>query len=340
MKKHPWYRTDVPLSYNAIINMIVGARGLGKTYGFEKHHIRRALEHGEEFIYLRRYVEELKTAKDTFFNAVGNEFPEWDFRVNGMVAEAAHEYTRDQKKRPWKKIGYFVSLSTAQRMKSVSFAQVHWILFDEFIIEKGLTRYLPNEVTALLNFYSTVDRNQDRVRVFMLANSVSIMNPYFIEWDIQPDQMSELETRRNGFLLIHFPDSADFKQSVSNTRFGRFIAGSEYEAYAVGNQFSDGTAEMVEVKPPHARHVFNIETRSGKFSVWNDFVDGEWYAQQKLPKGSHTLYTNDPARMGEGKVLVSYAEQPLSTLRTAFKQGRVLFDKPQTRNSFIEIFKR
>lgn len=337
---HPWYDTGRILSYNCVYNFLVGARGLGKTYGFQKYVIKRALNTDEQFIYLRRFKDETKTAKATFFGAVGKEFPDWDFRLVGWEAQAAHMSTRDEKKREWKTIGFFASLTTAQQMKGVSFAKVYTILFDEFIIEKGLTRYLENEATAFNNFYSTVDRNQDRVRVFFLANSVSIMNPYFLEYEIRPDQMGELTTMMDNFILVHFPESTNFKESVSKTRFGRFIAGTDYAKYAVDSSFADANSELVAKKPSRAEAKFNLETKHGRFSVWYDRRTQTYYMQEKLINDGSKLYTLVPESMNENKILLTFTDKLLAYLRTAFRHGNVVFDKPKTRNAMIDVFKR
>lgn len=48
------------LSYNALFNFIIGARGVGKSYGAKKLAIQNFLKKGKQFVYVRRYKEELK----------------------------------------------------------------------------------------------------------------------------------------------------------------------------------------------------------------------------------------------------------------------------------------
>src|SRR3954471_4581510 len=107
----------------------------------------------------------------TFFADIEAMFPDHDFRVMGYEAHMSPVKDRDQKKREWQVIGYFIALSTAQSVKSTAFPKVTKIIFDEFIAEKGATQYLTDEVTRLLNFYMTVDRGQDKTVVFMLSNA-------------------------------------------------------------------------------------------------------------------------------------------------------------------------
>lgn len=343
-KLHPYYDTSRVLSYNCVYNFLVGARGLGKTYGFLKHFIKRALKTGEQFIYLRRFKDETKMARATIFGAVSKEFPDWEFKVGGdrgweMLASRIAD--RDKgKEREWVKLGYVATLSTQQQMKGANFALVHTIIFDEFIIEKGLTRYLDNEAAAFNNFYSTVDRNSDRVKVYFLANSVSIMNPYFLEYEIRPDELPELSTKYDGFLLVHLPESEKFKESVSQTRFGRFIAGTEFGKYAVENKFADAHDGLIAKKPSDAQPKFNVETKHGKFSVWYRRRDQTYYMQEKLIGGAGKLYTLVPENMNEDRILLDFNNKMLGMLRTAFRHGMVVFDKPKTRNAMIDVFKR
>lgn len=328
-------------SYNAFYNMAVGGRGIGKTYGRKRKALRDAVKKGHQFIYLRRYKEELQLAKETFFTDVQHEFPDWDFRTNGRSALAAPASTRDEKKRKWFTIGFFVSLSTAQSYKSVDFSLVKTIIYDEFILEKSATHYLPNEAILFNNFYSTVDRYKGRCKVYFLANSVAINNPYFIYYKIDPkecDKNGILKVDNNGFMVVHFIDSEDFESEVYETDFGRFIQGTEYADYAVGNQFADNHDALLKSKTYRAMYVFTLETKAGTFSVWYDVNTNEYHAQEKRPKADEKLFTLVAERMGEGKILLQQNDKLMSNLRTAFRQARVVFDRASTRNAFLEIF--
>lgn len=334
-----YYSFDRVFSYNAGYNFIVGARGLGKTYGAKQHVIRNAIRKGEQFIYLRRYKSEIKGAH-TFFADIQHEFPEWDLRVNGSFAEMAPVESRNEKKRKWRTIGYFVALSNAQAQKSVAYPLVTTILFDEFIIEKGMLHYLPNEAKALNDFYLTVDRWKDKTRVLFLANSLTITNPYFLEYDIMPerDGNDQIIVKKNGFLVAHFPDSAAFSKGVFKTRFGQFIEESDYANYAVGNEFADNHDHMLGSKGPRATYHMTIEGAKGIYSVWVDWHQNNYFIQEKRPK-QEVICTLLPSKMSEGKRLLLRSDKRLQYLRAAFSQGRIWFDTPRSRNAFIDIFK-
>lgn len=339
--KLAYYNYMKLMSFNAILNFLVGGRGLGKTYGAKKMAIKNAITKGEEFIYLRRYREELATAKETFFADILGEFPEYDFRTHGKYAQYSHIKFRDEKKRTWHTMGYFIALSTAQSQKSVSFPKVYKIIYDEFIIEKGLIQYLPNEAVAFINFYSTVDRDNDRVRVFFLANSVSIENPYFIHYKIEPKAGEEWVRKFNNYVLVHMPDSKEFQEGKNKTRFGQFILESDpdYADYATGNMFADNNDNLLKYKDQEARYQYSLETKTGKFSIWMDWENRQWFIQEKLPQ-QELVFTICPEKMVDGKKLLFNNDRQIQMLRSAFKSGRVLFDKPRSRNAFIDIFSK
>ena len=341
LDKSLFYDYGPVLSHNAVFNFIVGGRGIGKSYGAKVKAVKKFLDKGEQFILLRRYKEELSLARKTFFSDIAQEFPGIEFRANGNTAEICRNPSAPKKERVWEVCGHFVALSQAQQAKSVSYHLVTLIIFDEFIIEKGAVQYLNNEFRVMMDFFSTVDRWQDKTRVVFLANAVSIANPYFLELDIHPNG-DEFMRRNNGFVVCHFPMDSEFGDAVKKTKFGQFIAGTEYEQYSIHNQFKDNTGSMIQPKSSRHKYMFTLETDGGIFSCWRMWTMETgvlWHVQSKLPR-EQVILTTVPGTMTDEKRLVSYSDSVLSELRTAFRQGRTTFDRPQTRNSFIHIFNR
>lgn len=338
----PYYSYDRVLSYNAPYTFVVGGRGLGKTYGAQKMAVRNYLRKGEMFIYLRRYRDELKAARSTFFAAFAHEFPGHVFRMEGNAAQVAEAPEGDEKPK-WETMGYLLCLSTAQQQKSVAFPQVTLIVYDEFIIEKGLQHYIPGELDAFNNFYNTVDRYKDKTRVLFLANSVMITNPYFMGLGIKVPEDGDMVRLHDGFVVCHFPDAAAFAAKVYETRFGKFIRGTEYADYAVGNVFRDNNDSLIDPKGSDARYLYTVEmgeeTAPVTLSFWRN-GDNQWFVQQKRPKGDENMFTLFPSRMAGDRMLFLSNDRPLQLLRGAFRQGRMFFDEPRSRNAFLEVFKK
>lgn len=329
MSDLPYYSFDRLLSYGGTINMAVGARGLGKTYGAKRLVIRNAVRKGEEFVYVRRFKTELKHVS-TFFNDIAAEFPDYEFRVVGRTASYRRRGDEDA---AWTTVGYFIALSSAATLKSVSYPKVTTMIFDEFIIETGNRRYLPGEVDTFLDLYSTIDRNQDRVRVLMLSNAVRSVNPYFVEWRLRPGK--SFQRRGCGYVVCEIIDNESFADRVSETKFGRFIrtASPEYAKYAIDNEFADDTPALLGRKPPHARCAGIVRTRAGVFSVW--IADRDYWVQKRLPKDAPRFAY--AVRPDDGETLLERSSPFSQVLRMAFKVGRMRFDCVESRENFWSV---
>ncbi len=326
------------LSYNAVYNFILGARGKGKTYAVKKYVIRKAIKTGEQFVALRRFKTEL-IGKGTFFADIAHEFPGVSFRVNGSEAQLCRTGDPEAKTAKWETIGYFIALSKGQTYKSMSFDKVTSILFDEFLIDKGTMHYLPDEAKAFNDFYSTVDRYKDKTKVFFLANSVSITNPYFLEYNIIPENGDQWLRAYKGFICVHLIDDKKFNSEVYTTKFGAFIAGTEYAAYAVDSEFSDNHGAMIDDKTPIAVYHFTLHTKNGVVSVWLDHKSRYWYVQDERPK-VEKYWVLDPSKMQEGRYLVTRQDKTLAILRAAYGQGMMKFSSPKARNAILPIMNR
>lgn len=329
-----FYDLGPVLSHNCLLNFIAGARGIGKTFDAKRKGINRWIKKRTQFIYLRRFEEELKSI-DQFFADIQHLYPDWDLRVNGRKFEIAPSNTRDDKKREWAVIGFAVALSTAQNRKSISYHDVTWVIFDEFILEKSAQHYLPNEAEILINFFNTVDRYQEKTTFVCLANAVTIDNPYNVYLKVLPDK--EFVKDPDGFWLFHFPESKEFIDSISQTRYGQFIKGTAYYDYAVSNQFADNHLHLVEEKGSNALHYFNLETKAGTMSIWQDVAAGKFYALSRIPQGQLML-TMMPEKMTEEKTLVFPNDDLIINLMSAFRTKRMYFDTPATRNMFLDLF--
>lgn len=337
----PYYSFDKISSYNAVYNFVCGARGLGKTFGAKKRVINKFLRKGEEFILLRRFKTELPAIKG-FFADIAHEWPQHQFRIEKNEFQVCREPKTKAKENKWERMGYFFALTQAQSLKGFSFHATRTIIFDEFIIEKGHNTYLPGETTVMTNFYSTVDRYKDRVKVFFLANSVSIENPYFITYKIRPDEVGELLVSKFNseglpFVAAHFPDAADFSKEVYKTRFGQFIEGTDYADYALKNEFGDNHKTMINRKPSNCEYAYTLETRDGTFSVWFHRKTGNYYLLERRP-GNECMFTLIPSRVDEDKRLLVKNDDLLRTLRSAFKNGMMYFDQPHTREAMLNVF--
>ena len=136
-----YYNFDKVFSYNALINLVVGGRGIGKSFNSKLAVIKRFLKTGEQFVYVRRYKTELDSAVPTFFQSIQAKgyFEDHVFKVR--KSKMLTEFYCDGEI-----CGYAIALSTSNVLKSAEFPNVKTIIFDEYPIEDTRHKhYLKNE---------------------------------------------------------------------------------------------------------------------------------------------------------------------------------------------------
>ena len=87
MDKSIYYSPERIISYNALLNLIIGERGVGKTYGFKTYAVKRFLNKGKQFAYIRRYDTDLEASvgssnDNKFFEQIKKEFPNSTFKIS------------------------------------------------------------------------------------------------------------------------------------------------------------------------------------------------------------------------------------------------------------------
>lgn len=321
-----WYDIRKTISYNCLFNFIIGNRGGGKTYGFKHYAIRDFLRSGNEFVYVRRYKEELKDIKN-FFDDVSKEFPEHTFNVKG-----SNFFIDD------KKAGYAIVLSTAKIKKSVSYPNVNKICFDEFILDKGVYHYLPDEVVNFLELYETIARMRD-VRVFFLSNALTQTNPYFLYFDISLPYQSTI--KRDGEILIQLVEDADYIEAKSNTRFGKMIKGTSYGNYAIENTFLRDTPVFIEKRSQKSNYFFTFVYAGTDIGVWIDYNEGLIYVSNVVDKMCKAVYVVKTEDHRPNTLLLKSKNQShlIKTFVENYKMGNVRYEDINLKNITTQIIK-
>ena len=149
-----WYRIEDVAHKLRAINVIIGGRGIGKTYSALDYVMKLQVP----FIYMRNTDVQIKECVTAF----GNPFKRWNTDHGRNVyfkSEKSHsliyEETEEAVTLP---IGYAVPLSTFENLRGVDLSDVKIVLFDEFIERRRLSF---NQFESFQNFYETVNRNRE-----------------------------------------------------------------------------------------------------------------------------------------------------------------------------------
>ena len=332
-----YYDITKTLSYNCLFNFVVGMRGVGKTYSFKKWAIRDFLKTGAEFIYVRRYKTELR-GKDgkfieKFFDDMTMEFPDVKFKVKGLEFYINDTYA-----------GQAIPLSTAKALKSVPFPNVNKICFDEFILDKGAYHYLPDEVTNFLELYSTIARQRDNVRAVFLSNALTVSNPYFTYFRLALPHGKKTIVRRSDEILLEVVKDVEFTETAQKTRFGSIIAGTEYGAYNMENEFFRDNRCFVAKKTPGSEYYFTLRYNAVNYGIWVDYKEGVLTVSLDTDPSNQMIYvlTNDDHEPN-ALLMTGRRSVMLTTLANMYAVGAVRFETVSIKNAFtgaIQLIRR
>ena len=313
------------LSYNCLFNFIVGARGVGKTYGAKRFVIKKFLQNQEQFVYVRRYKDELKKMK-RFFDDIEREFHTTEFKVSQPNFIINDEVA-----------GTYMPLSTAKIEKSTPFPRVKTIIFDEFILDKGTHHYLPDEVTNFLELYSTVARDRD-VRVLFLSNALTQTNPYFLYFDVHLPYGKNIYAKND--ILIEMVVDEEYKQHMEQTLFGKMIAGTEYGNYNMGNEFLRDDSTFIEKKPDTVVYSFTMKYKDTYYGVWVDRMTGYLYVSYDVDSSNNYCYAVTQSDHQPNIVLLKGHISPLfDRFLLYYKRGYARFEDMNIKNLCQEILK-
>ena len=286
-------------SHQGLFNFVLSNRGGGKTFGAKLIAIKDFIKTknktgiGEQFVYVRRYDSEFDTKEQFFDDIVANGyFEEYEFIVKGYKGYIREKVEEDEEPNDWEIICFFIPLSVSQRYKSTPFPNVSKIFFDEFIIDKGNIRYVKNEVVVFLELFETIDRKRDKTIAFFLANTVSLVNPYFSYFSLYPNPNKRFTKTKDGLIVIEMFTDEEFIQEKLKTRFGRLIQGTEYGNYAINNQSLRDNTYFIQKRPSEQMRFMCSYIIEGKeIGVWECDALSLFYVDDKVDRSSKYRYS-------------------------------------------------
>ena len=317
------------------IYMCTTNRTGGKTTYFSRLCVNRFLDKGEKFCLIYRYNYELDDVADKFFKDIkGLFFPDKTMtakkRAKGIFQEL---FIND------KSCGYAIALNSSDSIKKYShlFSDIARMLFDEFQSESN--HYCTDEITKFLSVHTSIARGQgEQVRyvpVFMLANQVSIINPYYVAMGICNRLNTETKfLRGDGYVLEQgFIESASDSQKESG--FNRAFKENNYVSYSSENVYLNDNYSFIEKPTGKSRYICTLKYKGNDFGVKEYAESGFIYCDDK-PDSSFpmkiTVTTDDHSI---NYVMLKRNDFFLSNLRYLFERGCFRFKDMKCKEAIL-----
>ena len=222
LDKKGYYTLRDILKEKAQYMIILGERAPGKSYAVKKESLEYAFKTGLASIGLvRRFEDDIKNAAMTeyFDDNNENQGAPGDIKkiTGGLYSDVACirselwfcNKDENGKYVPGQKCGRVFALNVDLRYKSRQFPEIHDVIFEEFVTNQY---YLRNEPTRFQQLVSTLLRKREG-RVFMIANTISRVCPYFQEWSLK-----NIPKMRQGQIDRYKIDDTDIAVEMSPSR--------------------------------------------------------------------------------------------------------------------------
>ena len=263
------------------IYMCTTNRTGGKTTYFARLLVNRFLDKNEKFCLIYRYNYELDDCAQKFVKDINGLFFKGKTMTSKRKASGIfHELYLDDKS-----CGYAVSLNSADQLKKYShlFSDVARMFFDEFQSETN--HYCPDEIKKLLSIHTSVARGQGEqiryVPVYMCANPVSIINPYYVEMSISERLNDSTKfLKGDGFVLEQgFVKSASEAQKESG--FNRAFSKNSYVAYSSQCVYLNDSVAFIEKPLGASRYLATLRYKGCDYAIREFAESGILYCDNR-----------------------------------------------------------
>lgn len=307
------------------IYMCTTNRTGGKTTYFGRLCLNRFLGKGEKFALIYRYNYELDDIVDKFYKDLGSLFfPTHTMTSKRRASGIFHELFLDEKS-----CGYALSLNSADQIKKYShlFSDVMRMIFDEFQSESN--HYCNDETKKFISVHTSVARGQgEQVRyvpVYMLSNTVSIINPYYIEMGISARLKDNTKfLRGNGFVLEQgFIESASAGQKSSG--FNKAFCNNSYVAYSSECVYLNDNKSFIDKPTGRSKYICTLKYKGSEFGVKEFTENGFIYCDDKPDTTFPMRITVTTADHSVNYVMLKRNDFFLTNLRYLFERGAFRF---------------
>lgn len=321
---------------------VYSGRNRGKSFEISSQLIADAWFEGKLFGYIRRNdantydVEQYFADKTEFIKDMTDGQRDGITKDRGKLKfykDVTDEKTGDIKRVKYEDCGYFFALSRQASFKSLQYPDVYNLVYEEVLSDS----YLSAEPEKLMNLYSTVRRSKEGFRMWLISNTISVVNPYSSAWGIQlarnkPGEiklsklfLGSVKEGKEEYILIsaHYLKDKDeiSKEELKEkkTRIKSAITTNKWEELKL---FPNVPISFMKKYKPIATVIFEhddlmfqcdvVEIPSNLFEIYRESTEDEpipesknkmpsLYIRRKTsePKKGTRIYTNNATRYNE-----------------------------------------
>lgn len=325
---------------------LVGARGIGKTFGILKYMIDECRKLNRKFVYMRRtqvQVDMIKTPELNPFLALEDELGNnYSFIIQSInknvsgIYESVYDVDKNVYMASGNPIGYLLALSTIANIRGIGGGDIEYIFYDEFIGERH-EKPIKSEGSCFLNALETIGRNRELkkrepLKVICASNSVNLGNPLFIELKFityiekalkKNNDLIKLPDREVSIYIIHKSPISQKKKETSLYKLSG--VDSDFAQMSLENEFNKEYFGMVKSKKLKEYKPLCIV---GEIMIYKHKSQREWYVSEHI-SGSCEKYESSEIELKRWRNNYYYLQLAYLNRHMYFESyiQQVLFEK-------------
>ena len=318
-EKNVYFNIKSVLPYEKTFNIIIGGRGVGKTYSTKKFLIEEFLKTGKTFIWVRNSVDEVKLlTNNIFFNFLS------DLNLNQKEIKVKKEknkmYIND------KYAGQFLSLSEFAKIKGNAFKDFYLVI-DEFIEEKN-SRNLFDREYAFKSILESVFRLRKKYKVCLLANSINKNDRILNIFNIEIENFGIYQNKQKDTLLFYLENSKNFKVKKALTPLAKLE--EKGESVNVSNNYFLNSTNLIKKDVTGLSKLFCIYHKGYTllFSANEDFFYVK-FSNKDLQNETYSISMND-----DFYILPTKLKEKIKEI---FKSKLMFFESTKVLSYFLDV---
>lgn len=240
-------------------------RGLGKTFSFTRHLLKRWEDDGGRFVLFCRYGKELGGVAEGMFKSMlatvkPGYWVEEKRRMSGTYSDVFLCHSEEEEREVKgeveyenvtirEQMGYVIPLNSSDSIKKVSstFSDAVHGYFDEFQPENAAT-YLSDEPERFKSVHTSIARGGGQSRryfpVYMTSNAVSMTNPYFSAMRLWRQIQPETKRYRGDGFVYQRTESSEIAAVHDGAAMSRAMPGLASSTFNDGQWVQDDSSAV------------------------------------------------------------------------------------------------
>lgn len=312
-------------------------RSAGKTTAFQISSLILFKEFGCQVIYLYRYQYELNAVGSIFEDTLA-QYPQFGTEVTAKPIAKGLFYAMFLDDIL---MGYAISLNNPDSLKKYAplFANTYFIVMEEFQTENGT--YLANEIGKLQSILLSVSRGggkQSRfMRLILLSNNVTIMNPYFIFLGVYRNYQKGTKFLHGKGYVFQFEFNEAASKAMDNNRLLKAFRNSDYLSTMSRDDYLIDASTFIQKPKGRSKYIFTIVYSGEHYGVWEYYEEGFIYVSSKYDKTFKTIVAFHAADHTQNTVMLNHYDYLWSNIKEAYEKGFLRFSDMKAKSVILEI---